>query len=76
MAFATTEIHSGLMFEYRLTKKAVISFSSGVNATLQSRIFKVGAKQNDYLISNKNNATPFISVGVSLLPFWNPFKQK
>ncbi|WP_188928940.1 DUF6268 family outer membrane beta-barrel protein [Dyadobacter endophyticus] len=75
MTFATTELKSGLMFEHRLTKKVVLSFSGGVNTTLQSRIFKVGAKQNDYLIKNKTGATPFVQVGFSMLPFWDPFKR-
>lgn len=75
MTFATTELKSGLMFEHRLTRKAVLSFSGGLNSTLQSRIFRVGAKQNDYLIKNKTGATPFIQVGFSLLPFWDPFKR-
>jgi hypothetical protein len=75
MTFATTELKTGLMFEHRLTRKAVLSFSGGLNSTLQSRIFRVGAKQNDYLIKNKTGATPFIQVGFSLLPFWDPFKR-
>lgn len=75
MTFATTELKSGLMFEHRLTKKAILSFSGGLNSTLQSRIFRVGAKQNDYLIKNKTGATPFVQVGFSLLPFWDPFKR-
>lgn len=75
MTFATTELRSGLLLEYRLTRKAVVSLSGGLNTTIQSRIFKVGVRQSDYLMSNKTGGMPFVQVGFSLLPFWAPFRK-
>lgn len=75
MTLATTEQKGGLLLEYRLTKKTVFSLSGGINATLQSRVFKVGKRQSDYLISNKTGAMPYVQFGFSVLPFWAPFKR-
>jgi hypothetical protein len=75
MTFATTEQKSGLLLECRVTKKVVFSLSGGLNTTIQSRIFEVGKRQGDYLITNKNGAMPFVQLGFSLLPFWSPFKK-
>ncbi|WP_031529761.1 hypothetical protein [Dyadobacter crusticola] len=74
MTYSTLEIKSGLLFEYQLTKKMVFSLSTGINSTLKSRILEQGAKPKDYFISNKNSAAPFVQFGVSMLPFWTPFK--
>lgn len=68
--FSNLEIKSGLMAEYRLTKKAVFSLSTGVNYAVNSRIREGSAKPNDYFIKNKHQAVPFVQVGISLLPFW------
>lgn len=75
MIFATTEQRTGLLIEYRLTRKLVFSLSGGLNSTLQSRVFEVGKRQSDYLISNKTGAMPYAQVGLSMLPFWTPFKR-
>ena len=70
MTFSTLEIKSGLLFEYRLTKKAVLSLSTGINYTANSKILESNAKPNDYFIKNKNKPVPYFQVGFSLLPFW------
>jgi hypothetical protein len=75
MNFSTVELKSGLMFEHRLTKKAILSLSGGLNTTLRSKLIKVGGKQSDYVIKNKTPATPYIQIGFSLLPFWDPLKR-
>lgn len=75
MTFSTLEIKSGLLYEYHLTKKLVLSASAGINSTVKSRILEQGAKPNDYFIKNKNSMGPYAQVGLSLLPFWSPFRK-
>lgn len=70
MTFSSLEIKSGLTAEYRITKKTVLSVSGGMNSTLKSRILENNAKPDDYFISNKHQAVPYVQVGLSVLPFW------
>lgn len=70
LTFALLEIKSGLLFEYRITKKIVLSASGGASITAKSNILEQGARPNDYFISNKNTVVPYAQIGFSLLPFW------
>jgi len=75
LTFSTFEIKSGLLFEYRMTKKVVFSLSGGALTTATSRIIEKGEKPKNYLINNKVGTVPFAQVGISILPFWRPFKK-
>lgn len=75
MNFSTVELKSGVLFEHRLTKKAVVSLSGGLNTTIRSKLIKVDGKQSEYVIKNKTPAMPYIQIGFSLLPFWDPLKR-
>ncbi|GGH12184.1 hypothetical protein FAZ19_09470 [Sphingobacterium alkalisoli] len=70
LTLSSLEIKSGLMAEYRLTKKAVISLSAGANYMVNSKIRQGNSKPNDYFLENKHTPVPFLQVGFSLLPFW------
>lgn len=70
LTLSSLEIKSGLMAEYRLTKKAVISLSTGVNYMVNSKIREANSKPNDYFLANKHTPVPFVQLGFSLLPFW------
>ncbi len=75
MRYSSLEIKSGLLYEYRLTTKLVLSMSGGISATAKSILLEQGAKPNDYFIKNKNSAVPYGQIGISLLPFWRPFHE-
>lgn len=70
LVFSYLEIKSGLLAEYRLSKKAFLSLSSGINMPLKSRILEKYSKPNDYLIKNNLHPVPYIQVAFSMLPFW------
>jgi hypothetical protein len=70
LTLSSLEIKSGLMAEYRLSKKAVISLSAGGNYMVNSRIRESNSKPDDYFVENKHKPVPFVQVGFSLLPFW------
>ncbi|MES2132308.1 MAG: hypothetical protein V4506_08145 [Bacteroidota bacterium] len=68
--FTTLSLKSGVLFEYRLSKKAVLSLSGGFQSTLTSKLVGQGDKVSNYFIKNSNGMTPYAQVGFSLLPFW------
>ncbi|MGF7025033.1 DUF6268 family outer membrane beta-barrel protein [Sphingobacterium sp. HSC-15S19] len=70
LTLSSLEIKSGLMAEYRVSRKAVISLSAGSNYMVNSRIRENNSKPNDYFVENKHKPVPFVQVGFSLLPFW------
>jgi hypothetical protein len=70
LTLSSLELKSGLMAEYRLTKKAVISLSAGANYMVNSRIHENNSKPKDYFLENMHTPVPFVQVGFSLLPFW------
>lgn len=74
LTFSTLEIKSGLLYEYRFTKKMVFSLSAGALTTATSKIYAESLKPDDYLIKNKNATVPYAQFGISFLPFWRPFK--
>lgn len=75
MTYSLLELKSGMLFEYRVTRKLVFSLSGGITSTLKSRILEQGAGPNDYFIKNTNQTVPYAQVGLSLLPFWKPFSR-
>lgn len=70
LVYSHLEIKSGFLAEYRLSKKAFLSLSSGINTPLKSRILKDYSKPNEYLIKNNLNVVPYVQIGFSMLPFW------
>jgi len=70
LTLSSLEIKSGLMAEYRLTNKAVISLSTGVNYMVNSKIREANSKPKDHFLENKHKPVPYVQVGFSLLPFW------
>ncbi len=70
LTFSTLEIKSGLMAEYRINRKAVVSLSAGANFMANSKIRESNSKPKDYFFRNEHKPVPFVQVGFSLLPFW------
>jgi hypothetical protein len=70
VVFSTLEMKSGLMAEYRLTKKMVFSLSAGGNYMVNAKVRETNAKPKDYFMKNKIGMVPYVQVGISLLPFW------
>lgn len=73
MTYSVLELKSGLLFEYKVTRKLIFSLSGGVTSTIKSRILEQGVSPNDYIIDNTIQPVPYGQVGLSMLPFWRPF---
>ncbi len=72
--YSSLSIKSGLLLEYRVAKKVVLSCSGGLQSTVTSKLVERGEKSSNYFIKNNNGTVPYVQVGVSLLPFWKLFK--
>lgn len=70
LTLSSLEIKSGLMAEFQISKKAVISLSGGLNSMVNSRVRESNSKPKDYFLENTHKPVPFVQVGFSLLPFW------
>lgn len=67
--FTSLEMRLGLTYEQLITKKVVLTISSGVNNTLNSKVMDQSGDKNTF-IENRQSMVPYLKVGVSLLPFW------
>jgi hypothetical protein len=67
--YTTLELKSGLTYEYRMTRKLVLSISGGVSTTATSKILEEN-KNSDPYVKNKQNMVPYLQAGISCLPFW------
>ena len=70
LILSSLDIKTGLLAEYRLTRKAVLSLNAGANYIVNDRIRKNNDKPKDYFFENMHKPVPFVQVGLSLLPFW------
>lgn len=68
-SFITLDLKSGLTYEYRLTRKTVLSIGGGLNTTMSSKVLKQNENRNPF-IKNRQNIVPYAQVSVSCLPFW------
>ncbi|RZJ79991.1 MAG: hypothetical protein EOO20_26375 [Chryseobacterium sp.] len=75
LTYSTLELKSGLLFEYRVSKKMIFSLSGGALTTATSKIFEQGEKSSNAFVKNQQGTVPYAQVGISLLPFWRPFKK-
>jgi hypothetical protein len=71
-AYSTLEIKSGIIYEYRATRKIVLAINAGISTTAQSRMLDQN-KNKDPFIVNKQNIVPYAQVSISCLPFWKGF---
>jgi hypothetical protein len=72
--YTTLELKSGITYEYRMTRKVMLSISGGVSTTASSKILEQN-KNRDPFIKNNQNIVPYLQVGVSCLPFWKGFSR-
>jgi hypothetical protein len=66
------EINSGLSFEYHLNRNLILSFKTGFNNVLDSKITESGKKTNDYILDTKQDPQFYVNLGFS----YNIFKNK
>ncbi len=66
----TFEVKSGITYEYRLSKKAILSLNGGF-FTLASSKMVMANRVNSTITSNSNSSSvPFVNLNISFLPFW------
>lgn len=73
--YTTLELKSGLTYEYRLTKKTIVTLGGGIVSTLNSRFLEQN-KSREPFIKNKQAIVPYAQIGISCLPFWKGLTHK
>jgi hypothetical protein len=75
--YSTLDIKAGMLFEYQLSKKAVVSLSGGIFKTVTSKFAEQNKNiNNDYFIKNQHEMVPYLNAGISLLPFWTGVRNR
>ncbi|MGE0088595.1 MAG: DUF6268 family outer membrane beta-barrel protein [Bacteroidales bacterium] len=75
VVYATSELKSGLLYEYRVSRKIVLSINGGILTPISSKVFRKGHYlPNDYLVKSSVSSEPYINVSISMLPFMNGFR--
>lgn len=74
MVFATFEIKTGLMYEYRMNKKIILHLNAGMLSTLSSKLVESYFTTNP-ILENSHDPVPYVQFGISSLPFWKGFAK-
>lgn len=67
--YSSIELKTGPGVEYRFMKKLIVSVSAGMLTPIQVRAFDRTKNSNDYFLQNKMQSTPYVTLGLSVLPF-------
>lgn len=67
------DLKTGILYEYRITRKMVLGINAGVYSTLRSNLLDEKADRSNPFIESKNSSVPFVNMSVSFLPFWKGF---
>ena len=66
----TFEVKSGITYEYRLSKKAILGINGGFFTLVSSKLAKAN-RVNSTITSNSNRSSvPYVNLSLSFLPFW------
>lgn len=67
--FGDIELRSGITLEYPVYKRVLFGGSCGLLNTFSNRLIERNKSYNDYYISGKSGAAPYINLTLSILPF-------
>lgn len=73
--FRQTELNTGFMYEQLIGSSMSTFIKTGIKNSLNARVFKKSESVNDYIFEAKPNAAFFVSVGLSINPFWKSRKK-
>ncbi|MCC8408322.1 DUF6268 family outer membrane beta-barrel protein [Mucilaginibacter sp. UR6-1] len=68
--YSTIDLKTGPGVEYRVSKKIILGFSTGLLTNLQAREFELNQNAGDYFLRNKINPSMYFNFTVSVLPFF------
>jgi hypothetical protein len=73
--FRQTELNTAFTYEQLIGSSMSTFIKTGIKNSLNARVFKKSDSVNDYIFEAKPNAAFFVSVGLSINPFWKPGKK-
>lgn len=66
--YRTLEINSGLTYEHSFSQSVIATFRTGLSNVFNARLSERGENTNNYIFSNKQDATGYFSLGFSFNP--------
>lgn len=73
--FRQTELNTGFTYEQLIGSYMSTFIKTGMKSSLSARVFKKTESVNDYVLEAKPNTAFFVSVGLSINPFWKSRKK-
>lgn len=68
-SYSQLKIDGGLIYEYKLSKTAIITIQGGARKYISNRLTEKQSTNSNYIYKNTQEMTGYINVGVSLNPF-------
>jgi len=65
--YSTLELRTGPTYEYRISKKIMLTVNGGLFTPLTSELKDKGSSKS--FLSNKNGMSPYVDFSISILPF-------
>jgi hypothetical protein len=66
----TFEVKSGITYEYRLSKKAILGINGGIFTLASSKLVKVNRVNSTITSDINRSSAPYANLSLSFLPFW------
>lgn len=67
--YSTIEVKQGIKYEYQISRKAVLSISTGLLSTYSADIIKRNDYQMNKILENKIGDVSYVNISISFLPF-------
>ena len=67
--YSQIEIKTGVMYEHRVNDYLIATFQGGLQSFISNRATEKGEPAKDFLYENKQDATGYFQIGLSIDPF-------
>ncbi|OBX22487.1 MULTISPECIES: hypothetical protein [Bizionia] len=67
--YSQLEIKSGIIYEHRFTNYLIGTFQGGLQNFISNRLTEKGEPTEDFIYKNKQDATGYFQIGISIDPF-------
>jgi len=67
--YSQLEIKSGIIYEHRFTDYLIGTFQGGLQNFISNRLTEKGEPTEDFIYKNKQDATGYFQIGISIDPF-------
>ncbi|MEH6537585.1 MAG: hypothetical protein V7719_14395 [Psychroserpens sp.] len=68
-AYSQIELKTGIMYEHRINDYLITTFQGGLQNFISNRATEKGEPTQDFIYENKQDATGYFQIGISIDPF-------